>query len=408
VAQNSATGSGSGARFTVTNTRGDYQVSITAPGTSYAPGDQLTISYTQVDPIGSAANNLIITVVSVVSGGITGFTTAGNGVGNTAVFDLSDSLYTATNIWSFTVTVNGVLQRPYLDYTFAGTTITFVTVPPAEAVIYVDSASQGAYWQYVDQMQVAGIDANATLGASITTDGLGRQVLLGAPQASADDAEGDPIANAGAVYAFVRSVYRYIVDNSTQLTYAIPGTLTGPIAVRLNSQYLTNSAQYINGEFTVSGSNVILSSSVALTVGDFLEIETNQFQQLQKFASNTVVDESQFGASIDICSNSCSVYVGAPNDTYASKVIQSGMVQSQVNQSRIYGIISSTIANPSLTPGDTIRINLELVAVPASPNNTKVCSRSRERPSLFRKSLNMRYSHVSCLLTYSNRIMNRL
>jgi len=370
VTQNSATGSGSGARFTVTNTRGDYQVSITAPGTSYAPGDQLTISYTQVDPIGSAANNLIITVVSVVSGGITGFTTAGSGVGNTAVFDLSDSLYTATNIWSFTVTVNGVLQRPYLDYTFAGTTITFVTVPPAEAVIYVDSASQGAYWQYVDQMQVAGIDANATLGASITTDGLGRQILLGAPQASADDAEGDPIANAGAVYAFDRSVYRYIVDNSTQLTYAIPGTLTGPIAVRLNSQYLTNSAQYINGEFTVSGSNVVLSSSVALTVGDFLEIETNQFQQLQKFASNTVIDESQFGASLDICSNSCSLYVGAPKDTYASEVIQSGMVQRQVNQSRIYGIISSTIANPSLTSGDTIRINLELVAVPASPNNT--------------------------------------
>jgi hypothetical protein len=153
----------------VTNTRGDYQVSITAPGIGYAPGDQLTVSYTQVDPSGSAVNNLTITVVSVVSGGITGFTTAGSGIGNTAVFDLSDSLYTATNIWSFTVTVNGSLQRPFLDYTFAGTTITFVTVPATGAVIYVDSGSQGAYWQYVDQMQVAGIDANANLSNAISS-----------------------------------------------------------------------------------------------------------------------------------------------------------------------------------------------------------------------------------------------
>jgi hypothetical protein len=100
-------------------------------------------------------------------------------------------------------------------------------------------------------------------------------------------------------------------------------------------------------------------------VGDTLEIETNQFQFVQKFASNVVIDEAEFGQSIDICSNDCSVYVGAPLDTYAAGVFKAGLVQRQVNQSRIYGVTTSTVANPSLTPGNTLRINLQLVTVPA-------------------------------------------
>ena len=133
----------------------------------------------------------------------------------------------------------------------------------------------------------------------------------------------------------------------------------------LNNQYLTNTAQYINGQFTVSGSNIVLSSLISLTVGDTLEIETNQFQFVQKFASNVVIDEAKFGQSIDICSNNCSVYVGAPQDSYAAGVFKAGLVQRQVNQSRIYGVTTSTVANPSLTAGNTIRINFQLVTVPA-------------------------------------------
>ena len=370
VTQDNTTGSGSGAQFTVTNTRGTYLVSTTAPGNNYVVGEQLTVSYTQVDPAGSSANDLTITVTEVVSGGITGFTISGSGVTNTAVFNLTNSLYTATNYDSFTVTVNAVLQRPYIDYTFSGGILTFLTVPAAGTTILVDSASVEAYWQYVDTITVAGIDANARFGTSITTDTLGQQILIGAPYDSALDANGNTISNAGAVYAIDRSVVRYIITSTSQLTYAIPGSYTQPVAVMLNNQYLTNTAQYINGQFTVSGSNIILSSSVLLNIGDFLEIETNQFQTVQKFASNVVIDESQFGLSLDICSNNCSVYVGAPFDSNATGVVQAGLVQRQVNQSRIYGITTSTVANPSLTAGDTIRINLQEVAVPDSPNNT--------------------------------------
>ena len=274
-------------------------------------------------------------------------------------FSLEDYLYTATNIDSFTVRVNGVLQRPYIDYTFDGVNITFVTTPTVADTI---SITAGTYWQYINTITVSGLDAGAKFGASVTCGTDGRQILIGAVRDTATDSNGNTVSHGGSVYAFDRSVGRYIITDATQTTYAIPGSYTDPVAVILNNQFLTNTDQYINGQFTVSGSNIVLSSSVALTVGDILEIETNQFQFVQKIVKNTVFDESAFGQAVEMCSNNCSVYIGAPLAT--ESVVQDGLVQRQVNQSRIYGVTTSTVANPTLTPGDTIRINDSLVTVP--------------------------------------------
>ena len=374
VYQNSTTGSGFNAAFSISNTRGTYAVSLTAPGRSYTVGEQLTISYTQIDPNGSAANNITITVTEVTSGGITGFTWTGSGVDDTAVFSLEEYLYTATTYDSFTVIVDGVLQRPYIDYTFSSGTLTFLTVPAPGSNIAVQSAVVGAYWQYVDSTNLTsdlyGGDANAQFGDSITTDSTGTQILIGAPYDSALDQEGDTIADAGVVYAFDRSLIKLVITNPSQLTYAIPGLYTEPVSVVLNNQYLTNTDQYIDGQFSIVGSDIVLSESLTLTPGDILEIDTNQFQFVQKISANNVIDESLYGKSLDICSNNCSVYVGAPLDSSATGIPQAGMAERQVNQSKIYGVITSNIANPSLTPGDTIRVNYIEVAVPDSPNNT--------------------------------------
>ena len=274
-------------------------------------------------------------------------------------FSLEQYLYTATNIDSFTVRVNGIIQRPYIDYTFSGVDITFVTTPTVGDTIAITA---GTYWQYINSITVPGIDAGAKFGTSITCGTDGRQILIGAVRDTATDSNGNTVSHGGSVYAFDRSVVRYIITDATQTTYAIPGAYTDPIAVILNNQSLTNTAQYINGQFTVSGADIILSSSVVLTVGDILEIETNQFQQIQKIVEKTVFDESAFGQAVDICPNNCSVYIGAPLE--GGLIPQAGLAQRQVNQSRIYGVITSTVANPILTPGDTIRINDSLVTVP--------------------------------------------
>jgi len=333
------------------------QLLVTVNNVLQTYGVDYTLSDTAVNFTSAVVNNNKIFISRRKSFQVINF--------NALTLSIVDYLYTATNYDSFTILANNVLQRPYIDYTFSGGVVTFITSLPSNSNIVVSSAVAGAYWQYVDVITAAGIDGDAGLGTSLTTDQLGLQLLAGAPLDSALDASGNTINNPGAVYAFDRSTIRYIITSASQLTYAIPGTYTSPIAVMVNNQYLTNTAQYINGQFTVSGSNIVLSSSISLTVGDTLEIETNQFQFVQKFASNVVIDEAKFGQSVDICSNSCSVYVGAPFDSYAAETIEAGLVQRQVNQSRIYGVTTSTVANPSLTSGDTLRLNLQEVAVPA-------------------------------------------
>jgi hypothetical protein len=367
VQQNSTTGSGIGATFTVTNTRGVYNPTLTAVGQSYAVGNTLTISYTQVAPTGSAANNLTITVTSVDdAGGITGFTYAGTGITNTSAFSMTPYLATVTDIYSFTVTVNGVLQRPYIDYDFNSDSslneniLEFNTLPGPGTSINVTT---GSYWQYLSSIYVNGLTSDALFGISVATSTDGRQLLIGSSRDSGVDASGTVIQHAGAVYAFNRSVISYQITNVNQNTYVIDGSFTEPVAVLLNGTYLTNTAQYLNGQFTVDGSNIVLSSNVALTVGDLLEIETNQFKFVQKLNANVPIDESAFGQAVELCTNNCSLYVGAPLDSTSAP--QGGIVERLVNQSRIYGVISSLIANPTLTAGNTIRINDFEVAVPS-------------------------------------------
>ena len=355
IIQNFTSGSGSGAVFTVSNTRGTYNPTLTSAGINYNIGDTITINYTQIDPTGSVTNNLTITVTQVTAGGITDFTFSGSGIDNTSVFSLTDYLYTATNIDSFTVFVDSVLQRPNIDYTFASGNITFITVPDPGTVIIVEA---GTYWEYINTITVGGLASDANFGGSLTTTTDGRQILIGADYDSIG-----AVPNPGTVYAFDRSVVRYIVSNSAQTIYAIPGSFTDPVAVLLNKQYLSNS------EFTVSGSDIILSSSVTLVNGDTIEIETNQFQQIQQIVAETIIDQAQFGKSVVICPNNCSVYIGAPW-TNTSELAQAGLVQRQVNQSRVYGVTTSTIANPTLTAGDTLRLNDSEVSVPNAPNNT--------------------------------------
>lgn len=374
VVPDSTSGTGTGALFTVNVVRGIYSVGLIVPGTGYIASEQLTILGTAVGGA-TPANDITVTVDEVTVGGITEFVFSGTGINNTAAFDLGVYLYTATDLDSFTVTVNGVLQRPHLDYDFATgdsalPAMLFNTLPPPGAVIVVDSASAGAYWQYVSSLNVSGLPAFGEFGISIGTDSLGRQILIGAPNDSATDATGNMINNAGSVYAFDRGVVKYLISDVTQLTYVIPGQHIDPVTVILNNQNLTNTAYYINGDFTVSGSSIILSANLDLNVGDSLEIETNLFQLLQKVTANTVIDQSRFGQSVAICPNSCSVYSGAPLDSFATDVPQAGLVQREVNQSRIYGITSSTVSNPTLTAGDTIRINNMEVIVPNAPNNT--------------------------------------
>jgi len=296
-------------------------------------------------------------VLSIRRKSVTTFT----GDGSTAVFDLEPYLYTATNIYSFKVLLDGVIQRPELDYDFNSDSsldqykIVFVSAPTNGASISVTAAD---YFEFVETLTVPGLLSTARFGQSVSTTTDGRQVMIGAINDSADNDH----PRAGSCYVFDRSATRYLVDDVSVLTYAMPAGWRNPVAVLLNNEYLTNTNQFINGQFSVVGNDIVIASTVTLNVGDVLEIESNIFTQVQKITANEPFDEADFGAAVDVCPTNCSIYTGAPND--GSVLPGAGNVQRNVNQARIYGTITATVADPTLNVGDTLQINNFTVEVP--------------------------------------------
>jgi len=358
VTETSTSGSGTGAKFTITNTRGEYFVTVTTLGNNYAISDTVTFNGSTLGTQNSLpntpttpANDLVMTVTGVNDdGGITSFTLSGNGITNNYIFPVSPYLYGIENIWSLSVTVNGVLQRPFIDYDFNTDSayaydIVFNTVPAAGASIAVTSKTQ---FTFVDTIEISGIAPNTRFGASLAQTDTGRIVVVGASNADTT------VNNSGASYVFSRGTIKYIVSDVSQTTFELPVTFNAPVAVILNGEYLTNSAQFINGQYSVTGTDVTIDSSVTLNVGDIVEIENNIFNLVQSIASAAPFDESNFGAALDICPTNCSLYIGAPTD--GSVQIQAGSVERLVNQARLYGVITSTNTSPTLTPGDTILI----------------------------------------------------
>tara|TARA_R110000868_G_scaffold32398_4_gene117811 strand:+ start:8007 stop:22382 length:14376 start_codon:yes stop_codon:yes gene_type:complete len=369
ILQDSTSGSGSQASFTIERTRGTYTVSLTAPGLGYAPGDTITINAATIGGGTSPANDLVITVSTVTAGGIVTFTVSGSGVDNEDQFDLAEYLYEATDINSFNIVVNGVEQRLYIDYTFSGTTVTFNLNPAPGATINVATRT---YFKYIDKIEGPAGSANFGYNVASATDG--RQVVVGAPTTTVSALE------SGSTYVYDRSVLRYLVgvSETATTTFSLPVGWKAPVSVLINNAFLTNADIFVNGGFSVIGNDVVLSNDITLAVGDVIEIESNIFNQVQQIvitsdwdslnqtADNTPTREAQFGWAVDMCPQNCSVYTGSPQNVNND----SGAVQRNVNQSRVYGIIASPIANPALNEGDTLRINNYEVIVPASPNNT--------------------------------------
>lgn len=344
------------------------------------------------------------------------------GDGSTNEFSLQDYFYTATNIYSFEVSVNGVLQRPNIDYEYVsddssyGHALVFFTAPALNANIVVTTGSYymftkaiefaisvtasisgttmtvtnapiggpllakgmrltgtgvttspettitgfisgtggvGTYTVYPSQSVAsttitARLPSDARFGHSVACTVDGRQVMVGTPNDSYND-----VVRAGTVYVYDRSVQNFVITDTTQTAYTVNGgVLVDPTFVSLNNTFLTNTQGNIGGTFTVSGSTVTVTDTLA--VGDVLQIQPNTFNLLQIIHAN-VPTNSAFGSAVDICRYSCSLYVGAPEDS--SVLPYAGSVQRNVNQSKLYGVITSQNVNPRLIPGQSIRIN---------------------------------------------------
>lgn len=366
VTQSATSGSGLGAVFTVVRQRGEVgqpgaqfgSVSATTAGSGYAVGNTITIAGSSF----GGTNNITLTVASIGAGGsIATFNIAYTPPALASVFSLNEYFFTVDNKYSFSVLVDDVLQRPNYDYTYSAVTndLTFVTVPVQGARIVVVAQS---YFEYVNEITVAGLGASDRFGHAISCTTDGRQLIVGSPYSTVGGE-----TEAGNTYVFDRSVQRFIVSDANQDTYTVLGSITGPVSVILNNVFLTNETNSIvgaNNTFAVSGNDIIINAT--LTVGAIIEVETNQFNLLQEVEQQTVAEFSNYGYAVDLCAYNCSLYVGEPQSSV--QVYKGGAVERRVNQSRIYGTITALNANPVLDNGDTIRVNNIEVAVPNAPN----------------------------------------
>jgi len=352
VTQDSTSGLGTGAVFSVFRQRGAYYSTLIESGEDYAVSDTITIDAATIGGGSSPANDLVITVTAVDGdGGIVAFTPPATvaGVTTTAVFPLNPFLVSANSIWSFTVTVDGKLYRPEIDYDFNSDSaldfldIVFTTIPPPASDIVVSAKD---YFTYVETITVPGLAEDAQFGYTVSTTTDGRLLQVGAPGTN---------NGTGSVYVFDRSVERFLINAAvTSQQFTTVNSLVSPTAVTVNGEFLLNTELNIGGNFTVTGANS-LTANVALAVGDTVEIETNQFTLVQEIAPERPYETGQFGYRVDQCVNDCSLYMSAPFD--GTNKPEAGHVEFWQNQARVFGLIESTIANPVLTAGNYIRIN---------------------------------------------------
>jgi hypothetical protein len=216
VPQTSTTGAGAGAKFTIVRQRGEVgqpattvgSVGATSSGSGYAPGNTITIAGASF----GGTNPITLTITSIGTGGTLGnFNIAYTPPALASTFSLNEYFFTATDIDSFSVTVNNVLQRPNIDYTFnTGTKdITFYNNPGSGSTIIVNA--QG-YFEYVGSITASGLGAGDRFGHSLSCTTDGRQVVIGTPYSTVSSS-----GEAGNVYVIDRNVQRFIYgeDGST-------------------------------------------------------------------------------------------------------------------------------------------------------------------------------------------------
>ena len=259
------------------------------------------------------------------------------------------SLFTASDIYSMTVVNDEKLLRPFFDYTIVGTDIVLGSAISSGTL----TINANTHWDFVNTFTTSGLGATDQFGFSISTTTDGRQIIVGTP-----DATIGTNTFAGESYVIDRTVERFQVTNAATVAYTTSVAPTGPVTVKLNGTFLIPTGNANNAQFSVAGSVVTIGTTlnpVTLAVGDIIEVETNTFTTLQSFNSILNGENYYFGRTVDMCSTNCSAYISMPHDSAIA--VEQGSVERWINQSRLFGTIKGTVANPVLTASDSIRIN---------------------------------------------------
>jgi hypothetical protein len=213
----------------------------------------------------------------------------------------------------------------------------FVSAPNAGNV-YVYHANTTSYYSYANTITV-GSSAYSQFGRTVKTTSDASQTVISAPYQTVDGKTA-----AGAVYVYDRSIETFIANGNVYLT-KYPVT-SSTLKVTLNGNVVTSG-------FTSNANAVVFSS--APVIGSVINVETNKIQLLEQLTSPNPTSGAAFGLTTYISGNDADVYIASPG--YSVPGYYSGIVYRFVNQGASYGTITGTNFDPTVTVGDSIRIN---------------------------------------------------
>lgn len=179
-------------------------------------------------------------------------------------------------------------------------------------------------------------------GHSVVSNPTGDQIVVGSYLETVAG-----VVEAGKGYVYDRLIEGFIANGLTN-TF-IPKRIIGNIY-----QVTVDDITKIAGtDFNLIGNNIQFISTPA--AGAHISIEVNTFNLIQELSSDIGADRQWLGRSAEICPDTCDVFFGAPK--YSESNYSSGAVYRFTNKGRTYGSSIGSIQNPTVLPGDSIRIN---------------------------------------------------
>ena len=263
--------------------------------------------------------------------------TVSNVAGNVSSITLST--FTPESAELITVANSTVYFAPYVHYTVSGAQINFRSNIKTGDNITV---RQAPGYRFI--ANIAG-NASSQFGFSLASSTDGAQVVIGAPTANATIS--NVSTSVGSIAVYDRSVENFITTGSSKII-----STQRPL-ISISKVYLNGILQTKNVDYVVATSSITFTSTP--TAGSIVRVETDQFNKAQESYPAISYANQQFGYSVDLCNNNCSIYAGAPYQS--SGGFYNGAVYRYVNQGKVYGVITGTKLNPTVTNGHSIRIN---------------------------------------------------
>jgi 6-phosphogluconolactonase (cycloisomerase 2 family) len=357
----SIVGTGSATDFTLTSavdSRSDVVVFATLRSAEYIP----TVDYT----LTTAANAVID--FTTVGTGATGAGTltynnlaATGGTGSGATFTVINSnsgAYSVSRINGGSGYANGDTLT-ILGSSLGGSapannlTITVSNNGPVDNISFVaapvnferiDLIRRSKFYKLIGT--ISGSTPGANFGTSVVTNKDGSVIVVGSNLDTNFD-----IDNNGKVNVYHRTIAEFTTDGVSG-TFNLPQPVADVFRVTFNNQELVQGTDY----YLIGSSAIQFPPFATPVIGQKIRVETNNFQPTQDlYPSISGIIGQKFGSAVAVCNTGCNVYVASPY--YAEQHYSEGLVTRYVNNGRVYGIVTGTIENPTVVPGDTFVIN---------------------------------------------------